>query len=213
MHGFPDDHRIYNKLLPRLAPRRAVAFDFLGYGRSDRTNAARFCPQHHGVQVTAVLNELGITSAVLVGHDASGPDAVLYAVAHPERVAHLVLLNTIFGRQKSLKMPEMTRLRAEPELASLADDMVNDPDQRLWLLQRWAFSGSWTPMTPAASRCNRSSRSSSATPTSPTPSPLSGPGQRACSTRWRNRTPSSTAEHFATSRSQSRSSLAKETVT
>ena len=24
MHGFPDDHRIYDKLLPRLAPRRAV---------------------------------------------------------------------------------------------------------------------------------------------------------------------------------------------
>jgi haloalkane dehalogenase len=139
MHGFPDDHRIYNKLLPRLAPRRAVAFDFLGYGRSDRTNAARFCPEQNGAQLTAVLNELGITSAVLVGHDASGPDAVLYAVAHPERVAHLVLLNTIFGHQKSLKMPEMTRLFAEPELASLADDMVNDPDQRLWLLQRWGI--------------------------------------------------------------------------
>jgi pimeloyl-ACP methyl ester carboxylesterase len=71
---------------------------------------------------------------VLVGHDASGPDAIVYAVAHPERVAHLVLLNTIFGHQTSLKMPEMTRLFAEPELASLADDMVNDPDQRLWLL-------------------------------------------------------------------------------
>jgi pimeloyl-ACP methyl ester carboxylesterase len=34
-------------------------------------------------------------------------------------------------------MPEMTRLFAEPELASLADDLVNDPGQRLWLLQRW----------------------------------------------------------------------------
>ena len=27
MHGFPDDHRVYNKLLPLLTPRRAVAFD------------------------------------------------------------------------------------------------------------------------------------------------------------------------------------------
>jgi haloalkane dehalogenase len=34
MYGFPDDHRIYGKLLPRLSPRRAVTFDFLGSGRS-----------------------------------------------------------------------------------------------------------------------------------------------------------------------------------
>jgi len=137
MHGFPDDHRIYNKLLPQLSPRRAVAFDFLGYGRSDRPDAARFAPEDHASELTAVLDELGITRAVLVGHDASGPDAVFYTVAHPERVARLVLLNTIFGHQDSLTMPEMTRLFAEPELASLADDLVNDPGQRLWLLQRW----------------------------------------------------------------------------
>jgi haloalkane dehalogenase len=137
MHGFPDDHRIYNKLLPQLSPRRAVAFDFLGYGRSDRPDAARFSPEDHASELTAVLHELGITRAVLVGHDASGPDAVFYTVAHPERVARLVLLNTIFGHQDSLTMPEMTRLFAEPELASLADDLVNDPGQRLWLLQRW----------------------------------------------------------------------------
>jgi pimeloyl-ACP methyl ester carboxylesterase len=34
LHGFPDDHRIYRELLARLSPRRAVAFDFVGYGRS-----------------------------------------------------------------------------------------------------------------------------------------------------------------------------------
>jgi len=36
MHGFPDDSRIYNRLVPLLAPRRVVAVDWLGYGRSDR---------------------------------------------------------------------------------------------------------------------------------------------------------------------------------
>ena len=42
MHGFPDDHRVYDKLLPLLSPRRAVAFDLLGYGRSDRSDTAGF---------------------------------------------------------------------------------------------------------------------------------------------------------------------------
>jgi haloalkane dehalogenase len=136
MHGFPDDQRIYNRLLPHLSPRRAVAFDFLGYGRSGRSGAAGFSPEEHGSQITAVLDAVGISSAVLAGHDASGPDAVFYAVTNPGRVSHLVLPNTIFGHQNSLRMPEMTRLFAEPELTSLADDMISDAAQRLWLLQR-----------------------------------------------------------------------------
>jgi len=31
----------------------------------------------------------------------------------------------------------MTKLLSEPELGTLADDMIGDPAQRLWLLQRW----------------------------------------------------------------------------
>jgi pimeloyl-ACP methyl ester carboxylesterase len=137
MHGFPDDHRIYDRLLSYLSPRQSVAFDFLGYGRSERTDIPRFSPEDHAVELTAVLDELGIERAVLVGHDASGPDAVFYAVTHPERVVHLVLLNTIFGHQPSLRMPEMTRLFSDPQLKTLADDMVSDPSQLLWLLGRW----------------------------------------------------------------------------
>jgi pimeloyl-ACP methyl ester carboxylesterase len=137
MHGFPDDHRIYDRLIPRLAPRRAVAFDFVGYGRSDRPEHTEFSSQAHGDQITAVLDTLRADRAVLVGQDASGPDAVTYAIAHPQRVAHLVLLNTVFGNQPSLIMPEMTRLFSDPQLKSLADDMVGDPNQLLWLLQRW----------------------------------------------------------------------------
>ena len=138
MHGFPDDHRIYDKLLPLLSPRRAVAFDWLGYGRSDRPKAVGVSLDDHGSDLAAVLDELGISRAVLVGHDASGPDAVAFAVAHPQRVAHLVLLNTMFGHQPALHLPEMIRLLADPALIPLADAMINDEGQRLWLLQHTA---------------------------------------------------------------------------
>ena len=119
MHGFPDDHRIYDKLAPLLSPRRVVTFDWLGYGRSDRTDKVGSTAEDHGSELKAVLDGLGITRAVLVGHDASGPDAVAFAVAHPERVAHLVLLNTFFGHQPSLKLPEMIRLLADPAFSAL----------------------------------------------------------------------------------------------
>jgi pimeloyl-ACP methyl ester carboxylesterase len=138
MHGFPDHHRAYDKLLPWLSPRRAVVFDWLGYGRSDRSNTASFSPEEHGSDLAAVLDGLRISRAVLVGHDASGPDVVAFAIAHPQRVAHLALLNTVVGHQPSLKLPEMIRLLADLELGPLADAMVNDKVQRLWLLQHTA---------------------------------------------------------------------------
>jgi 2-hydroxy-6-oxonona-2,4-dienedioate hydrolase len=138
MHGFPDDARIYDRLVPLLAPRRVVAIDFLGYGRSDRPPArAGDAPDHVG-ELAAVVDGLGLESVVLVGHDASGPVAIDYALAAagaPPRIERIVLLNTYYGRSPGLHFPEMIRLFAEPELAPLADDMVADPDQRLWLLQ------------------------------------------------------------------------------
>jgi pimeloyl-ACP methyl ester carboxylesterase len=135
MHGFPDDHNIYGLLLPLLSPRRAVAFDWLGYGRSGRSDRGGFSMKEHVSELEALLDQLDIDRAVLVGHDASGPDAVAFAVAHPQRVSHLVLLNTIFGHLPSLVLPEMIRLLADPALSALADAMINDEAQRLWLLQ------------------------------------------------------------------------------
>ena len=135
MHGFPDDHHIYDRLLPLLSPRRVVAFDWYGYGRSERSEVGGFSLSQHAAELDALLTQLEIERAVLVGHDASGPDAVAFAIAHPQHVVHLVLLNTIFGHLPSLKLPEMIRLLADPALVTLADAMINDEAQRLWLLQ------------------------------------------------------------------------------
>ncbi len=142
MHGFPDDSRIYDRLVPLLAPRRLVTFDFLGYGGSDRSPAAAGVPPDRNGELAAVLAGLALDSVVLVGHDASGPVAIDHALAAAAgaavRVEHLILLNTFYGRSPALRFPEMIGLFADPELAPLADAMVADPDQRLWLLQHTA---------------------------------------------------------------------------
>jgi haloalkane dehalogenase len=132
LHGFPDDSRAYDRLLPHLAPRRAVAFDFLGYGHSDRVECPD--PRQHEAELGAVLDALGMERAVVVGHDAGGPVAVNFMLDHPDRVSRLVLINTYYGAAPQLQFPEMIRLLADPDLAPLADAMVEDPDQRLWLL-------------------------------------------------------------------------------
>src|SRR5215471_530694 len=133
MHGFPDDSRIYDRLVPLLAIRRILAVDWLGHGRSDRADAsARGVDHQH--ELRAVLDALQLDRVVLVGHDASGPDAINFAVTEPGRVGRLVLLNTYYGHAPSLRLPEMIRLLADPSLAPLADAMIADPGQRLWLL-------------------------------------------------------------------------------
>jgi len=148
MHGFPDDSRIYNRLVPLLSPRRAVAFDFLGYGGSDRPRTGTLDSAGHVHQLGAVLDELGIETAVLVGHDASGPVAIDYALTAPERVGKLILLNTYYGHAPALRVPEMIRLLADPDMTPLADAMLNDPDRRMWLLGHTARQFGGDPLDP-----------------------------------------------------------------
>jgi haloalkane dehalogenase len=137
MHGFPDDHRIYDRLEPLLAPRRVVAFDFFGYGQSGRAASAGQHPTQ-SEDLTEVIDSRRLDKVVLVGHDASGPVAINYAIDHPGRVHQLVLLNTYYGHAPALRLPEMIRLFADHELAPLADAMAADPAQLLWLLQHTA---------------------------------------------------------------------------
>ena len=148
MHGFPDDSRIYDRIVPVLSPRRAVAFDFLGYGGSDRPPPGALDRADHVQQLGAVLDELGVETAVLAGHDASGPVAVDYALAAPGRVGQLILLNTYYGHAPALRLPEMIRLLADPDMTPLADAMLDDPDQRMWLLGHTARQFGGDPLDP-----------------------------------------------------------------
>src|SRR6516165_8483756 len=148
MHGFPDDSRIYDRLVPVLSPRRAVVFDFLGYGGSARPPPGPLDRADHVHQLGAVLDELGVETVVLAGHDASGPVAVDYALAAPGRVGQLILLNTYYGHAPALRLPEMIRLLADPDMTPLADAMLDDPDQRMWLLGHTARQFGGDPLDP-----------------------------------------------------------------
>ena len=147
LHGFPDDSRIYHRLMPYLVPHRAVAFDFLGYGHSDRAHG-RPDPGQHEAELAAVLDDLGTGPVILVGHDAGGPVAVNVTLDHPHRVARLALLNTYYGTAPRLRLPEMIRLFADPDFAPLTDAMTDDPDQRLWLLNHTARRFGLDPLDP-----------------------------------------------------------------
>src|SRR5262249_46423852 len=93
MHGFPDNLHLYDRLIPHLTPpRRVVAFDFLGWGNSDKPKGYAYTTDNQVGDIDAVIDQLGLGTVMLVVHDASGPPGLDWALAHPERVAGLMLL-------------------------------------------------------------------------------------------------------------------------
>jgi pimeloyl-ACP methyl ester carboxylesterase len=120
LHGFPDDLHLYDRLVPELAPRRVVVFDFLGWGVSDKPSGYPYTAGNQTGDLDAVIEQLQLTSAVLVAHDASGPPAIDWALEHPDRVAALVLLNTYYSRMPGLRPPEAIRLFSTPMVRSVA---------------------------------------------------------------------------------------------
>jgi haloalkane dehalogenase len=138
MHGFPDNLRLYDRLLPHLSPpRRVVAFDFLGWGGSDKPAGYPYTAANQVGDLDAVVTQLGLEQVTLVVHDASGPPGIDWALAHPGRVAGLVLLNTYYCDMPTLRPPRAIRLFSTPVVRSVAR-----PVSRLfgnWLFRRMYF--------------------------------------------------------------------------
>jgi pimeloyl-ACP methyl ester carboxylesterase len=120
LHGFPDDLHLYDRLVPQLAPRRVLTFDFLGWGASDKPTGHRYSAANQVCDLEAVIEHLQLDPVVVVAHDASGPPAINWALDHSQRVAALVLLNTYYGRMRGLRTPEAIRLFSTPVVRSVA---------------------------------------------------------------------------------------------
>src|SRR5687767_6330491 len=89
LHSGVGDSRQWDPLLPLLSPRyRTIRYDVRGYGRSARP-AVRFTMLG---DLAAVLDHLGLDRVGLVGCSQGGATAIDAALAHPPRVAGLVLL-------------------------------------------------------------------------------------------------------------------------
>ncbi|MDX2468581.1 MAG: adenylate/guanylate cyclase domain-containing protein [Acidimicrobiia bacterium] len=82
-------YRRFCELLGEFA--RVVLFDKRGMGMSDRVPGATPLDVRMD-DITAVMDAAGSESAVLVGESEGGPLSILFAAAHPERVAGLILM-------------------------------------------------------------------------------------------------------------------------
>jgi pimeloyl-ACP methyl ester carboxylesterase len=78
------------------ANRRIILVDRPGHGWSERLGGdADASPANQAALVAQVLNRLGITQSIVVGHSWSGALAAAYALSYPERTAGLVLISPV----------------------------------------------------------------------------------------------------------------------
>ncbi|GAA2583334.1 alpha/beta hydrolase [Winogradskya consettensis] len=90
LHGHFASGRTFATLAGALAPEwRLIAPDQRGHGDSGR--AADYSRDGYVSDAVALLDHLGIGSAVVLGHSLGGVNAYQLAAAHPERVSALVV--------------------------------------------------------------------------------------------------------------------------
>ena len=95
-HGTPTWSFEWRHLIKGLsATHRCIAPDHLGFGLSSRPVDADYSPEAHAERFGRLIEELKLERYTLVVHDFSGPIALDSALAHPERIERLVVLNSI----------------------------------------------------------------------------------------------------------------------
>ncbi|MEP7008315.1 MAG: pyrimidine utilization protein D [Sphingomonas bacterium] len=75
------------------AQHRVIAFDQRGTGRSDRTISDTPTIEAIGEDIAALMDALDIQSAAIMGHAIGGMAGMSLALAAPERVSRLVVIN------------------------------------------------------------------------------------------------------------------------
>jgi haloalkane dehalogenase len=99
LHGSPAWSFIWRTVIPPLrdAGYRCIAPDHAGYGRSDKpVDPAWYSLERQAALTRTLLEELDLRDVTVVVHDWGGPIGLTVALQHPDRVARVVILDTVF---------------------------------------------------------------------------------------------------------------------
>jgi len=107
LHGITAQHRAFNAAARYLGPSRGlIGVDLRGRGDSDKPESG-YGLETHASDVVRVLDHLGLDQAVLAGHSMGAFVALKTALASPDRVRALVLLDGGWPRVET-RPEEMT---------------------------------------------------------------------------------------------------------
>ena len=114
LHGEPAWSFIWRKLIPpiRDAGYRCVAPDHAGFGRSDKPIDPTWHSLERHVELTgSLLEDLDLRDVTLVVHDWGGPIGLTLALAYPDRVVRIVILDTVIDPREVWMTDAWVRIR------------------------------------------------------------------------------------------------------
>ena len=129
LHGNPGSSADWEQLLGATGDfARAVAFDFPGYGKSDKPKDWDYGAGGIATFIAAALQELGISRVHLVMHDLGGV-GLLWAAAHADALKSVVLIDT--GALIGFRWHPVARLYRLRGVGELLAAMTTRPGFRL----------------------------------------------------------------------------------
>ena len=123
LHGEPSWSFVWRKVIPavRNAGYRCVVPDHAGFGRSDKpTDPAWQTLERHVKLTSSLLEDLDLRDATVVCHDWGGPIGLTLALAHPDRISRIVILDTVIDPREPWISEAWIRFR---EFIEQTDDL------------------------------------------------------------------------------------------
>src|SRR5215218_1719106 len=159
VHGNPTWSYLWRRPIAELSARghRCVAFDHMGFGRSDKpAQLSAYSLERHVDNALALVDALDLNDVTLVAHDWGGPIGLGALLQRSDRLRGLVLMNTWAWELPSFLPPFLREFRTEGlgEILALGGNLFvesipggmrrRDPDPVMMDAYRAPFPDYWS---------------------------------------------------------------------
>lgn len=142
IHGITANCRCWDVMASNLSPdHRVIAMDLRGRGRSESPDSG-YSIEHHCKDILAILNDLGLEKAVLMGHSLGAFIALAFGAQHPDRVDRIILVDG-GGKLSEIQMVKVFA-GIKPSLDRLGR-IFPSFEEYLNLMKTAPFLKEWTP--------------------------------------------------------------------
>jgi pimeloyl-ACP methyl ester carboxylesterase len=116
IHGNPTWSYMWRRPIAELSSKghRCVAFDHMGFGRSDKPpQLSAYSLERHVGNALSLVDALDLAGVTLVAHDWGGPIGLGALLQRPDRLRRVVLMNTWAWELPSFLPPFLREFRTE----------------------------------------------------------------------------------------------------
>jgi pimeloyl-ACP methyl ester carboxylesterase len=125
IHGTSASLHTWDGWATLLAPtRRVITMDLPGFGLTGPSPDQDYTPEAYARFITQLMDALAIQHAILAGNSLGGGIAWVTAVTAPDRVAKLILIDSVGFPETPIAMPIGFRLASQPWLAPLFNHIL-----------------------------------------------------------------------------------------